>query len=131
MKITTTTNNQIQFWPFIYKPGEHRQQSKGEKNPQNYEPNEFDRMRVEQFLSETVAMYPQYWSWVVRVSSTNQIPYASDAMVSRCRSTMRRLDNLKGAWFLSQSQKLFSYEALFFTKENIISCRSNKNAFSD
>jgi hypothetical protein len=27
-----TTKNQIQSWPFIYKPGEHRQQSKGEKN---------------------------------------------------------------------------------------------------
>jgi hypothetical protein len=53
-------------------------------------------MRVKQFLSETVAMHPQYWSRVVRVSSTNPIPYASDAMVSRCRSTMRRLDNLKG-----------------------------------
>ena len=47
----------IQSWPFIYKPGEHRQQSKGEKT-QNYEPNEFDRMRVKQFLSETVAMHP-------------------------------------------------------------------------
>ena len=33
-----------QSWPFIYKPGEHRQQSKGEKNTQHYEPNEFDRM---------------------------------------------------------------------------------------
>ena len=31
-KITTTTTNQIQSWPFIYKPGEHRQQFKGEKN---------------------------------------------------------------------------------------------------
>jgi hypothetical protein len=40
-------------------------------------------------------MHPQYWSRVVRVSSTNPIPYASDAMVGRCRSTMRRLDNLK------------------------------------
>ena len=79
----------------ICKPGEHRQQSKGEKNTQNYEPNEFDRMRVKQFLSETVAMHPQYWSRVVRVSSTNPILYASDAMVGRCRSTMRRLDNLK------------------------------------
>ena len=52
--------------------------------------------------------------------------------------------NLKGAWFLSQSRKFFSHAALlflklfsaaqqtiFFTKENIISCRSNKNAFSD
>ena len=85
---------QIQSWPFIYKPGEHRQPSKGKKT-HNYEPNEFDRMRVKQFLSETVAMHPQYWSRVVRVSSTNPIPYASDAMVSRCRSTMRRLDNLK------------------------------------
>jgi hypothetical protein len=37
---------QIQSWPFIYKPGEHRQQSKVEENTQNYEPNEFDRMRV-------------------------------------------------------------------------------------
>ena len=27
----TTTKNQIQSWPFIYKPGEHRQQSKGKK----------------------------------------------------------------------------------------------------
>jgi hypothetical protein len=78
----TTTKNQIQPWPFIYKPGEHRQQSKGEKT-QNYEPNEFDRMRVKQFLSETVAMHPQYWSRVVRVSSTNLIPYASDAMQGR------------------------------------------------
>jgi hypothetical protein len=33
------------------------------------------------FLSETVAMHPQYWSRVVQVSSTNSIPYASDAMV--------------------------------------------------
>ena len=56
-KITTTIKNQIQSWPFIYKPGEHRQQSKGEKK-QNYEPNEFDRMQVKQFLSETVAMHP-------------------------------------------------------------------------
>jgi hypothetical protein len=86
--------NQIQSWSFIYKHGEHRQQSKGEKT-HNYEPNEFDRMRVKQFLSETVAMHPQYWSRVVRVSSTNPISYASDAMVGRCRSTMRRLDNLK------------------------------------
>ena len=54
-KITTTTKTQIQSWPFIYK---HRQQSKGEKNIQNYEPNEFDRMRVKQFLFETVAMHP-------------------------------------------------------------------------
>ena len=91
----TTTKNQIQSWPFIYKPGEHRQQSKEEKNTQNYEPNEFDRMRVKQFLSETVAMHPQYWSRVVRVSATNPIPYAFDAMVGRCRSTMKRLDNLK------------------------------------
>ena len=30
-KITTTTTTTIQSWPFIYKPGEHRQQSKGEK----------------------------------------------------------------------------------------------------
>ena len=99
-KITTTTKNQIQSWPFISKPGEHRQQSKGEKNIQNYEPNEFDRMRVKQFLSETVAMHPQYWSRVVQVSSTNPIPYASDTMVGRCRSTMRRLDNLKSHVFL-------------------------------
>ena len=70
----------------MYKHGEHRQQSKGKKM-QNY-----DRMRVKQFLSETVAMHPQYWSRVVRVSSTNPIPYASDAMVGTC---MRRLDNLK------------------------------------
>jgi hypothetical protein len=41
------------------------------------------------------AMHPQYWSRVVRVSSTNPIPYASDAMIGRCRSTMRRLANLK------------------------------------
>jgi hypothetical protein len=88
----TTTKKQIQSWPFIYKPGEHRQQSKGKKSTQIYEPNEFDRMRVKQFLSETVAMHPQYWSRVVRVSSTNPIPYASDAMVGTC---MRRLDNLK------------------------------------
>jgi hypothetical protein len=40
-------------------------------------------------------MHPQYWSRVVWVSSTNPIPYASDAIVGRCRSTMRRLDNLK------------------------------------
>jgi hypothetical protein len=52
--------------------------------------------------------------------------------------------NLKEeAWFLSRSRKFFSYAALLFlklfsaaqqnifTKENIISCRSNKNAFSD
>jgi hypothetical protein len=52
--------------------------------------------------------------------------------------------NLKGAWFLSWSGKFFSYAALlflklfsaaqqhfFFTKENIISCRFNKIAFSD
>jgi hypothetical protein len=38
-------------------------------------------------MSEIVATHPQY--------STNPIPYASDAMVGRCRSTMRRLDNLK------------------------------------
>ena len=50
--------NQIQSWPFIYKPGEHRQQFKGGKNAHNYKPNEFDRMRVKQFLSETVAMHP-------------------------------------------------------------------------
>jgi hypothetical protein len=91
----TTTKNQIHCWPFIYKPGEHRQQSKGGNHTQNYEPNGFDRMRVKQFLSETVAMHPQYWSLVVRVSATNPIPDASDAMVGRCRSTMRRLDNLK------------------------------------
>ena len=94
VKENNNNKNQTHSWPFLYKPGEHRQQSKG-KNTQNYEPNEFDRMRVKQFLSETVAMHPQYWSWVVRVSSTNPIPYASDAMVGRCRSTMRRLDNLK------------------------------------
>ena len=52
-------------------------------------------MRVKKFLSETVATHPQYWSRVVRVSSTNPIPYASDAIVGRCRLTMRRLDNLK------------------------------------
>ena len=52
--------------------------------------------------------------------------------------------NLKEeAWFLSRSRKFFSYAALLFlklfsaaqqnifTKENIILCRSNKNAFSD
>ena len=52
--------------------------------------------------------------------------------------------NLKEeACFLSRSRKFFSYAALLFlklfsaaqqnifTKENIISCRSNKNAFSD
>jgi hypothetical protein len=38
---------------------------------------------VKQFLSETVATHPQYWSRVVRVSSTNPIPYASDAMQMR------------------------------------------------
>ena len=54
------TKNQIQSWPFIYKPGEHRQQSKGKKHTQNYEPNEFERMRVKHFLSETVAIHPQY-----------------------------------------------------------------------
>ena len=52
----------------------------------------------------------------------------------------------KGAWFLSRSRKFFSYAALLFLKlfsaaqqnifyktwkENIISCRSNKNAFCD
>jgi hypothetical protein len=37
---TRTTRN-----PLIFEPGEHRQQSKGGKT-QNYEPNEFDRMRV-------------------------------------------------------------------------------------
>jgi hypothetical protein len=37
-------------------------------------------------------MHLQYWSRVVQVSSTNPIPYASDAMVGRCRSTRRRLD---------------------------------------
>ena len=62
----TTTKNQIQSWLFIYKPRDNRQQSKG-KNTQNYEPNEFDRMWVKKFLSETVAMYPQYWLRVVRV----------------------------------------------------------------
>ena len=51
-------------------------------------------MRVKQFLSETVAMYPQYWSRVVQVSSTNPIPYASVAMVGRCRSTMRWLEKV-------------------------------------
>ena len=61
-------------------PGSTDNNLKGERT-QNYEPNEFDRMRVKQFLSETVTMYPQYWSRVVRVSSTNPIPYASDAMV--------------------------------------------------
>jgi hypothetical protein len=52
--------------------------------------------------------------------------------------------NLKGAWFLSRSRNFFFvcsaivFKAFqrgpakyFFTKENIISCRSNKNAFSD
>jgi hypothetical protein len=51
--------------------------------------------------------------------------------------------NFKGAWFLSRSQKFFFvcsaivFKAFqrgptkLFTKENIISCRSNKNAFSD
>ena len=47
--------------------------------------------------------------------------------------------NLKGAWFLSQSRNFFFVcSAIVFkafqrgpTKENIISCRSNKNAFSD
>ena len=62
-------------------PGSTDNNLKG-KNTQNYEPNEFDRMRVKQFLSEAVAMHSQYW-------------YASDAMVDRCRSTMRRFDNLK------------------------------------
>jgi hypothetical protein len=52
-------------------------------------------MQVKQFLSEAVAIHPQYWSRVVRISSTNPIPYAYDVMVDRCRSTMRRLDNLK------------------------------------
>jgi hypothetical protein len=41
-------------------------------------------MQMKQFLSETVAMHPQYWSRVVRVSSTNPIPYASGAMVGGC-----------------------------------------------
>jgi hypothetical protein len=40
----------------------YKRKSKGEKT-HNYEPNEFDRMRVNQFLSETVAMHPQYWIW--------------------------------------------------------------------
>jgi hypothetical protein len=60
--------NQIQSWSFIYKHGEHRQQSKEKKNTQNYEPNEFHRMRVKKFLSESVATHPQYWSRVVRFS---------------------------------------------------------------
>ena len=81
--------------PLVYtNPGSTDNNLKG-KNTQNYEPNEFDRMGVKQFLSETVATHPQYWSRIVQVSSTNPIPYASDAMVGRCRSTMRRLDNLK------------------------------------
>jgi hypothetical protein len=48
-KVLKENNNnkiKIQSCPFIYKPGEHRKQSRGEKNTQNYEPNEFDRMRV-------------------------------------------------------------------------------------
>jgi hypothetical protein len=101
-KITTTTKKQIQSWPFIYKPGEHRQQSKGKKSTQIYEPNEFDRMRVKQFLSETVAMHPQYWSRVVRVSSTNPIPYASDAMLER------------GMVFIPESEVFFVCSAIVF-----------------
>ena len=38
-------------------PGSTDNNLKGKKT-QNYEPNEFDRMRVKQFLSETVAMHP-------------------------------------------------------------------------
>jgi hypothetical protein len=37
---------QIQSWPFIYKPGEHKQQSKGKKNTQNYEPNASEAISV-------------------------------------------------------------------------------------
>jgi hypothetical protein len=48
----------------------------------------------------------QYWSRVVRVSSTNPIPYASDAMVGRCRSTMRRIDNLKRSGFVYKRPRL-------------------------
>ena len=44
-------------------------------------------MRVKKAMSEIVATHPQY--------STNPIPYASDAMVGKCRATIRRLDNLK------------------------------------
>ena len=47
VKENNNSKNQIQSWPFKYKPGEHTQQSKGEKNTQNYEPIEFDRMRGE------------------------------------------------------------------------------------
>ena len=89
----TTTKNQIQSWPSIYKPGEHRQQSKGKKTHKITSPMSSTECEWRNF--ESVATHPQYWSRVVRVSSTNSIPYASDAMVGRCCSTMRRLDNLK------------------------------------
>jgi hypothetical protein len=56
VKENNNNKNQIQSWPFIYKPRDNRQQSKG-KNTQNYEPNEFDRMRVKQFLSETEVFF--------------------------------------------------------------------------
>jgi hypothetical protein len=48
-KVLKENNNnkiKIQSCPFIYKPGEHRKQSRGEKNTQNYEPNEFDRVAI-------------------------------------------------------------------------------------
>jgi hypothetical protein len=85
----------LAFYIYIYtSPGSTDNNLKGKKHTklraQWVRPN-----ASEEILSETVATHPQYWSRVVQVSSTNPIPYASDAMVGRCRSTMRRLDNLK------------------------------------
>jgi hypothetical protein len=47
-----TTKKQIQSWPCTTNPGSTDNNLNG-KNTQNYELNEFDRIRVKQFLSET------------------------------------------------------------------------------
>jgi hypothetical protein len=75
-KITTTTKNQIQSWPFIYKLGEHKQQSKGGKNT---------KLRA-QWVRPNVSEAISVW---------NCCNVPAILVAGSTGPTMRRLDNLK------------------------------------
>jgi hypothetical protein len=101
--------NQIQSWSFIYKHGEHRQQSKGGKT-HNYEPNEFDRMRVKQCLSKIWFLLLLLFSFTSLLTPHRTLVNAHK--INKCAKF--------GSILLGSSSKFSTISFIFVNEINII-----------
>jgi hypothetical protein len=80
-KITTTTKNQIQSWPFIYKPGEHRQQFKGEKKRTQLRA-QWVRPNASEKLTNVPSLAVFCWVFLVLFKICCKAPYQEDIRFS-------------------------------------------------